>query len=97
MGHRQVDKCNKIISSSFILFLGIGDLIIDLDADIEKSSSSNLDTSLVIPLQGSAGLNTSSRIDSKTQAKECVTPSEGKLSVSKTSSKGKTLKYNCFK
>ncbi|CRL00017.1 CLUMA_CG013305, isoform A [Clunio marinus] len=31
--------------------IGIGDLIIDLDADIEKSSSSNIDTSLVIPLQ----------------------------------------------
>lgn len=30
---------------------GIGDLIIDLDADIEKSSSSNLDPTLVIPLQ----------------------------------------------
>jgi len=33
------------------VFLGIGDLIIDLDADIEKSSSTNLDSSLVIPLQ----------------------------------------------
>lgn len=91
MGYRQVNM-NVLIfmNSSYILFVGIGDLIIDLDADIEKSSSSNLDTSLVIPLQGSAGLNTSNRIDSKTQSKECVKPSEGNLSVSKTSSKGKS-------
>ena len=31
------------------LFEGIGDLIIDLDADIEKSS--NVESSLMIPLQ----------------------------------------------
>lgn len=51
-------------------------MIIDLDADIEKSSSSNLDSSLVIPLQGSAGLNNPSRVDNKTQVTECGKSSE---------------------
>jgi hypothetical protein len=48
---------------------GIGDLIIDLDADIEKSSSTNLETALVIPLQSAANLNSDrvASVDSKNQ------------------------------
>jgi hypothetical protein len=48
---------------------GIGDLIIDLDADIEKSSSTNLETALVIPLQSAANLNSErvASLDSKNQ------------------------------
>jgi hypothetical protein len=38
----------------FLVILGIGSLIIDLDADIEKSSSTSLENnSLVIPTIGS--------------------------------------------
>lgn len=48
---------------------GIGDLIIDLDADIEKSSSTNLETALVIPLQSAANLSSdrSAAVDNKSQ------------------------------
>lgn len=35
-----------------------------MDADIEKSSSSNLDSSLVIPLQSAANLSTPERASS---------------------------------
>jgi hypothetical protein len=46
------------LSPSLSVFrTGIGDLIIDLDADIEKSSSTNLETALVIPLQSAANLS----------------------------------------
>lgn len=54
-----------------MLFLrtGIGDLIIDLDADIEKSSSTNLETALVIPLQSAANLSSDriTAVDTKSQ------------------------------
>lgn len=66
-----------------ILNLGIGDLIIDLDADIEKSSSSNLDSSLVIPLQSAANSNTPDRgvpVD-KNQANELSDSTDSKTSI----------------
>lgn len=64
--------------------IGIGDLIIDLDADIEKSSSTNLETALVIPLQSSANL--SSAVDNKSQEL-----AESKIQSAKTIVKGKNF------
>jgi len=61
------------IIRTFVKSTGIGDLIIDLDADIEKSSSSNLDSSLVIPLQSTANLSSSQRnafVDKKNQSND---------------------------
>lgn len=78
--------------------IGIGDLIIDLDADIEKSSSSNLDSSLVIPLQSAANLTSPgkiSSIDNKKQTKEDSDQTEtnkNKLQAGSLTLKGKFLK-----
>jgi hypothetical protein len=70
-------------------------LIIDLDADIEKSSSTNLNASLVIPLQGSAAANIgrSEKVDTeenKTQEKERKDCSESSTSLPTASDKSKS-------
>jgi hypothetical protein len=64
---------------------GIGDLIIDLDADIEKSSSTNLETALVIPLQG-ANLSSDRTLNNKSQ-----NLAELKNQTAKSVSKGKSF------
>lgn len=70
--------------------IGIGDLIIDLDADIEKSSSTNLETALVIPLQSSANLSSDrvSAVDNKSQDL-----AESKVLSAKTIVKGKYFNW----
>lgn len=74
-----------------------------MDADIEKSSSSNLDTSLVIPLQSAANLSAAASVDKKSQAKELVESAEANKTAAKTHLKGKfylsyfaTIKVNDF-
>lgn len=80
--------------------IGIGDLIIDLDADIEKSSSSNLDSSLVIPLQTAANLTSPgkvSSVDIKKQTKQDsdqTDSNKNKLQAGSLTSKGKCLKLS---
>lgn len=52
--------CRRLTNfdSNLLLLAGIGSLIIDLDADIEKSSSTNLESnSLVIPLGSTEDIN----------------------------------------
>lgn len=75
---------------------GIGDLIIDLDADIEKSSSSNLDSSLVIPLQSAANLSANATIDNKSQVKESTKSAETNKASVKAHSKGEFLIKNFY-
>lgn len=89
MGYRQehiLIVLTTIIDSNhnISIYVGIGDLIIDLDADIEKSSSSNLDSSLVIPLQSAANLTTPERVDKKKEGSE-----ESNKTPIKSQTKGK--------
>jgi hypothetical protein len=86
------------------MLTGIGDLIIDLDADIEKSSSSNLDSSLVIPLQSGANISGSERISvDKAPDNERSDTSESDKSLINSHSKGEThikrlrSTTNCFR
>lgn len=72
----------QIIQSS----TGIGDLIIDLDADIEKSSSTNLETALVIPLQSAANISSDRSVDTKKQ-----NSAELKTQTAKSVTKGRGL------
>lgn len=65
---------------------GIGDLIIDLDADIEKSSSTNLETALVIPLQSAANISSDRAVDIKKQ-----NLAELKTQTAKTVPKGRKI------
>lgn len=74
-------------------YTGIGDLIIDLDADIEKSSSSNLDSSLVIPLQNTANLSATASAD-KIQSKESTESVQDGKTLIKTQSKRKLISMN---
>jgi hypothetical protein len=84
VGYRLVKNYIYSYGCYFQCFnLGIGDLIIDLDADIEKSSSSNLDSTLAIPLQRSAAT------DKKAQLKEFSDHTEKDKITSKLDLKGK--------
>ena len=76
---------------------GIGDLIIDLDADIEKSSSTNLETALVIPLQSAANSSSERIATADIKSQDLA---ELKTQTAKTAPKGKkliALKFSVFK